>query len=139
MNNHKGTVTFVVQELADVLQTQCPEIRFCFLLGSAQSGAVKEGSDLDLAVYLAERPSLEFYSTIEGVVHETIPHVRVDMGLLNDAEPVFRFEALKGKLLFTRSMDEYADFFSKTCREYERQLLDYERQHKYRMEVKHAV
>ena len=35
--------------------------------------------------------------------------------------------------------EKYAAFFSLTCREYESQMFDYERQKKYRREVSHAV
>jgi hypothetical protein len=38
---------------------------------------------------------------------------------LNSAEPVYRFEALKGRLLFTRDHDFYIKFFSIASREYE--------------------
>ena len=139
LNSHKGSVYFEAQSLADVLKKKFPSIRFCLLMGSAKNGKVNEGSDLDLAIFLNERPELSFYAAIEDAVHEVVPKVRVDVGFLNRAEPVFRFEALKGTLLFVRDMDEYASFFSKTCREYESQLFDYERQHKYRLEAGHAV
>ena len=57
-----------------------------------------------------------------------------DIGILNGAEPIYRFEALKGRLLFCRDEERYLDFFSLTCREYESQIADYERQRRYRLE-----
>lgn len=139
LNTHKGTVEFDLQHLADTIESRYPDVLFCLLLGSASDGVVREGSDVDLAFYLSEPTSLEFYSTIAGTVDEVIPDVRCDIGILNRAEPVFRFEALKGKLLFSRDMELYASFFSLTCREYESQMFDYERQRRYRREVAHAV
>ena len=62
-----------------------------------------------------------------------VPGGNGEIGFLNDAEPVYRFEALKGRLLFTRDRNEYLSFFALTCREYESQLVDYERQYRYRM------
>jgi hypothetical protein len=82
---------------------------------------------------------LEFYSSITEIINEIVPDVRVDIGILNRAEPVFRLEALKGTLLFTRSTEEYAAFFSRTCREYESQMVDYEKQQRYRLEAQHAL
>ena len=132
LNTHKGNVAFDVQRLSDTVKARYPDVSFCLLLGSAVDGLVREGSDVDLAFYLSEPTSLKFYSTIAEAVDEVIPGVRCDIGILNRAEPVFRFEALKGKLLFARDMEEYASFFSLTCREYESQMFDYERQRQYR-------
>ena len=63
---------------------------------------------------------------------ERAPGAYCDIGFLNHAEPVYRFEALRGRLLFTRNVETYLRFFSLTCREYESQLADYERQYRYR-------
>ena len=65
-------------------------------------------------------------------MRSVVPDVRCDIGILNSAEPIYRFEALKGRLLFARDQERYVTFFSKTCREYESQMFDYERQLKYR-------
>jgi hypothetical protein len=47
---------------------------------------------------------------------------------------ILRFEALKGKLLFIRDdkMEEYAHFYSLTCREYEDTMAWMQRQLAYR-------
>ena len=66
------------------------------------------------------------------------PRAEADVGFLNRAEPVYRFEALKGKVLFCRDQETYVKFFSLTCREYESQIADYERQRQYRIEAKTA-
>lgn len=67
---------------------------------------------------------------------QVVPGVECDVGVLNDADPVFRFEALRGQLLFTRDRERYLDVYSLTCREYESQMADYERQHRYRLEAR---
>lgn len=104
-------------------------------MGSSTNGTVAPGSDLDLALYLTHKPDLSFYANFPEAVNTLIPNVRVDFGLLNNAEPVYRFEALKGRLLFTRDPEAYLDFFSRTCREYEMQMADYDRQLNYRLEA----
>jgi hypothetical protein len=48
---------------------------------------------------------------------------------------VYRFEALKGRLLFARDRDFLAEFHSLTCREYETQMIHYARQRRYRLEA----
>lgn len=139
LNTHKGNVEFDVKQLADIIKSRYKDVSFCLLFGSAADGRVAEGSDVDLAFYLSEPTSLDFYSSIAETVDEVIPGVRCDIGILNRTEPVFRFEALKGKLLFARDMEQYASFFSLTCREYESQMFDYERQRQYRKEAAHAL
>lgn len=125
--------------LASVLKEQLPEVEFCFLMGSAVSGVVKAYSDLDLAFYLTEKAGLGFYTKVSEMVRQVVPDVRVDIGILNSAEPVYRFEALKGHLLFARDQERYLTFYSRTCREYESQMFDYERQRRYRKEAAHAL
>ena len=132
-------VRFDPRRLASVLEEQLPEVEFCFLMGSSVSGVVKAYSDLDLAFYLYEKPSYGFYGKAMDLVRIVVPDVRCDIGILNSADPVYRFEALKGALLFTRNEERYVAFFSRTCREYESQMFDYERQLRYRKEAAHAV
>ena len=139
LNIHQGTRSFDPALLGERLKEAFPAVDFCLLLGSAKEGVVREGSDLDLAFYLNGSPSLEFYSRVPALVDELLPGVRCDVGILNDTEPVYRFEALKGKLLFARDIEQYYGFFSLTCREYESQMFDYARQLRYRKEATHAV
>ena len=58
--------------------------------------------------------------------------VRCDLGTLNGAEPVYRYEALKGKLLFVRDRERWLQFYSRTCRQYESQMFHYQKQLAYR-------
>lgn len=134
---------FDPDRLSRELEQRLPCIAFAYLMGSAKEGLVEPHSDLDLAVYLdpksPEQDSsfdfLDFYSTTQRLVEEIVGPVRCDLGILNKAEPVYRFEALKGRLLFSRNEELRASFYSLTCREYEHQLFDYERQRRYRLEA----
>lgn len=125
-------VHFAPGQLAEALKENLPKVDFCFLMGSAVSGVVHAYSDLDLAFYVKESAGFGFYKKVSEIVHKVMPDVRVDAGILNSAESVYRFEALKGKLLFARDEERYITFFSRTCREYESQMFDYERQRRYR-------
>jgi len=124
---------FDVDKLAELLRQQCPEIRLAFLHGSAKEGVVKEASDIDIAVLIEGKARLEIYEKIYDIVGSVAAHANCDVGILNNADPVFRFEVLRGKLLFYREREEYLYFFSLTCREYESQMADYERQRRYRL------
>lgn len=131
-------VHFDPEVLAVALREKLPEADFCFLMGSSADGVVNAFSDLDLAFYLNAKPSYSFYGKVMDVVRGVVPEVRCDIGILNAAEPVYRFEALKGRLLFARDQERYSTFFSRTCREYESQMFDYERQRRYRKQAAHA-
>ncbi len=139
LNPNRERVRFDPTVLADRLREGLPEVLFGFLLGSAADGEVLAHSDLDLAFYLNGKPSLAFHAKTGDIVSDFLPGIRCDIGILNRAEPVYRFEALKGRLLFARDRDAYLTFYSRTCREYESQMAAYERQRRYRMEVANAV
>jgi len=137
INTNKTDIPFDIDQVSICLQNSLPSISFAFLLGSAQSGVVKARSDFDLAIYLNPyKVTLVLYGLIDEALAGLLPGVRIDTGILNRAEPVYRFESLKGTPLFIRDMDEYSRFFSLTCREYESQMFDYERQLRYRRQAR---
>ena len=105
------------------------------ILGSSAQGIVEPQSDVDIAVFLNCSPRSEILMRIVDVVERVVPGVEIDLGILNGNEPVYRFESLKGKLLFTRNQESWLHFFSLTCREYEHWLYHYEKQRRYRMEL----
>lgn len=125
---------FDPETLSTSIQEKFTEVVFAYLLGSAFPGNVQPYSDLDLAVYLEKKPDLSFYTELQQLCTQVVGPVRCDVGILNDADPVYRFEALKGHLLFTRDREKWLTFYSRTCREYEHQLYDYEKQRLYRLE-----
>jgi len=125
-------MTFDIDKLADSLEKACPQAVFALLHGSAKNGFVREGADVDIAVYIEGKPDFEFYRRAYAAVSSVAAGAEPDVGILNRAEPVYRFEALKGRLLFSRDMEKYLDFFSLTCRLYEGQMADYQRQWEYR-------
>ena len=139
LSENQVPVHFDPTQLSVVSKENLPEVDFCLLMGSSVDGTVAVGSDIDLAFYLREKLTFRFYSKTMEVIRGFLPDVCADIGILNSAEPVYRFEALKGKQLFVRDMEVYVSFYSRTCREYESQMFDYERQRRYRREACHAV
>lgn len=123
-----------VDRLGRELDLRLPEAVFGYLLGSsAVSGVVGPHSDLDLAFYLNERANVRLYDDILEVCRSVVGPVRADIGFLNAAEAVYRFEALRGRLLFCRDEELWLGFYSRTSREYEHQLYRYEAQRRYRL------
>ena len=129
---------FDLKQLADLLKSGTEDISFALIHGSAKDGIVKEGSDIDIAVYFDVKPTLKHLAEVVRIVNSVIPNAEADVGVLNNSEPVYRFEALKGRPLFINDKEKYLRFFSLTCREYESQMADYERQRKYRLESNKA-
>lgn len=129
-------MNFDVEQLAIALKDACPEAIFALLHGSAKDGWVGPDSDIDIALYLEGKPELELYGNAQSAVAVVAPQAEADIGILNCAEPVYRFEALKGRLLFCRDQETYLSFFTRTCRDYEEQIASYERQRKYRLAAK---
>lgn len=132
-------MTFDVEKLAAAVENACPEAVFALLHGSARDGVIREGGDIDIAVYLDAAATLDILDRVILAVEALAPDARCDCGVLNRADCIYRFEALKGKMLFCRDEDKYAEFFSLTCREYEYQMANYERQRQYRLSYRGGV
>lgn len=119
---------FDIVRLSEVLESGFPEIEFALLFGSSVDGNIAEGSDVDIAVRLNCPATYDFYKRFYRLTEEVVGGAVVDVSILNDANPVLCFEAIKGKLLFARDSVDYPGFFSLTCRLYENQMYRYEYQ-----------
>ena len=139
LDEQTESVSFDVQALGHALEENCPEAIFGYLMGSSASGTVGPHSDVDIALFVSGATGLDFYKKVHDTCRLIFGDIRVDLGLLNNAEPVYRFESLKGRLLFCRDQEKWLRFYSVACREYEHQLFHYEKQHRYRLEAKNAV
>ncbi len=130
---HKRAMRFDVGTFGKVLRDACPEVILAFLMGSSKDGYIALGGDIDVALYVNDKPTFDLRVRVLDIVERFAPGVHGDIGFLNNVEPVYRFEALKSRLLFTRDQETYLNFFSLTCREYESQIFDYKKQYQYRI------
>jgi len=123
---------FSIRKLSKILE-QIIEIDFALIFGSAKKGEVKGSSDIDIGVYLNTHTTTSLLLKIIEKV-ENYTQLRCDVSILNTASEILRFEALKGKLLFARKnkIDDYALFYSLTCREYEDKITWMKKQLSYR-------
>ena len=109
------------------------KIDFALLFGSSKEGRlVKDNADIDIALYLSDKPSADMLAEIVGLCQDAIQYDNIDLVVLNDADPILSFEALSGKLLFCNNEESYLSFFSLTCRQYEDEMLRIERSISYR-------
>lgn len=135
LNPNSEPVPFDVAELGEAIKKAAPDVIFALLMGSARDGIIPPHGDLDLALYLKDRRDYAIVGRVEEAARSIVDEeVRIDIGILNGAEAVYRFEALKGRLLFTRDQEVWLDFYSLACREYETQMASYRRQRRYRLE-----
>jgi predicted nucleotidyltransferase len=67
LDKNQGNRHFKHGELSRLLRNLVPDIVFAYLMGSARNGTVKQGSDLDLAVFLNRKPDLPLYDKIQEI------------------------------------------------------------------------
>jgi len=99
------------------------EVAFAYIFGSSQNGIIKDGSDIDIAVYLTKNENdadlrLIIIRALEGTIDS---FNNFDVVILNTASSILAMQALQGKLLFVKPEhdDLFAEFYSYTCRKYE--------------------
>lgn len=127
LNANTSAITLDFDLLARELQESCPAIVFAYILGSAKDVTLPARSDLDIAVYTNGKPTMETLSSINDIIERLYKNVTADIGFLNGNEPVYCFEALKGRLLFCRDHELWVSFFVRTCKAYELQMYHYEK------------
>jgi len=127
--------TFDVGMLALDLHRQLPEVLFAYLFGSAQEGKVRNGGDVDIAVWIGGHSArIDLIPKIVELVERHTPGVPCDLVFLNDAGDQLSFSVLQGKILFIReeARDLHASFYSQTCRDYEDTVAWMKKQLQYR-------
>jgi predicted nucleotidyltransferase len=95
--------------------------------GSARDGELRPGSDADVGVLLARRPTFDEQLDLLGRLQDALRLDEVDLVILNDANPILRFEVVSGRRLFTRDLSAMAEFVSLTAREYEDEMAQWQR------------
>lgn len=104
------------EKLCEALRAE-PGIRFAFLFGSRASDRARQDSDWDIAVYLDE--SMEGPARTRARLNlaaELERFGKVDLVVLNDADPLLSHRALGGRALFIADPSAYRRFFCRTMR-----------------------
>jgi len=91
-----------------------------WVFGSASSGRVRQGGDVDVAVLFRRPPSLDDLADLRADLQEALGFEEIDLVPLTDESPSsLRFEALSGRRIFCRDVERVAMFQSLAAREYE--------------------
>jgi predicted nucleotidyltransferase len=96
-----------------------PKVIAAWAFGSAQNGQISVGSDADIGVLMESSPSLDEQIDLLAKLQAALQFEDIDLVILNEANPILRFEAISGRPLFCRDAGRRAEFASLTAREYE--------------------
>jgi len=112
---------------AEQIWQETPEVLAAWAFGSARDGQVAPGSDVDVGVWFEAPPSFELQLALLARLQDTLGVDEVDLVVLNETNPILRFEALSGRTLYCRDRSRCAGFASLTAREYEDAMAFWER------------
>jgi hypothetical protein len=95
-----------------------PSVQAVYLFGSHAEGRIKPDSDIDLALV---GPCNELQKDKLNILSDFVAEGldRVDLVLLDGADPILRFEAVHHNcLIYARSDFDHGGYFSRSLREY---------------------
>jgi predicted nucleotidyltransferase len=99
--------------------TEEKNILLVYIFGSVLQDNQHEESDADVAVLFKIYPDFEELSALLNKL-ENIFKQKVDLGILNDASPVFRYQVLsKGEVIYMHDSGSRDYFIIKTINEYD--------------------
>lgn len=90
-----------------------------WVFGSGQKGFLQQNSDLDFGLLFSSLPTIEDLTTLRARLQLALSVEEIDLIVLNDVNPILKFEAISGNNLFCHDLDKCAAFVSLCAREYE--------------------
>ena len=109
----------ILKVIKDLLYAE-PSIIFSFVFGSFLDGIAFR--DIDVGIFVTPvRPRflIDFELELSSRVEEALPrYFRVDIKVINSAPLPFRFNVIRGKLLFSRDDRLLDEFIVSTVRQY---------------------
>jgi predicted nucleotidyltransferase len=109
-------------ERAQSVWESTSELVAAWTFGSGQSGQASPGSDVDIGVLLESPASLAEQLDLLAKLQTALQFEDIDLVVLNEVNPILRFEAISGRPLFCRDPGRRAEFASLTAREYEDEM-----------------
>jgi predicted nucleotidyltransferase len=89
------------------------------LYGSYLRDERHEESDVDVAILFRRKPGYKELTILINKLEDIFERI-VDLGILNDASPVFRFQVIsKGKLIYMKESKARDYFIIKTINDYD--------------------
>ena len=112
-----------------------PDVIAAWVFGSAQEGEVAESSDVDIGLLMESKLSFDEQLELWVKLQKAIKVAELDLVVLNEANPILRFEAISGRAIFCRDRGRRAEFASLTAREYEDSMALWQRGLAYRQSL----
>jgi uncharacterized protein len=95
-------------------------VEVAILFGSAASGKLRPGSDVDIGILLAPERALDFERELALAAElEQVLGREVDLVRLDNASTLLRFEASQGRCLLEARPGAFADFAARAFLEHE--------------------
>lgn len=104
-----------------------PLVRSAWLFGSQASGRSRSDSDIDLGIVTSRPLHWTEYADLHQELVGAARTDAIDLSVLNEAGPVLRYEAVRGRNLLCKKPEQQAAFVSLAAREYEDHMLRLER------------
>jgi uncharacterized protein len=114
-------------ERAEPILEAVPTLIAAWVFGSAQQGLASAGSDIDIGLLMEAPPSLDEQLELLAKLQGALEFEHIDLVILNEANPILRFEAISGRPLICRDLSRRAEFASLTAREYEDEMAFWQR------------
>ena len=103
--------TLDIEKLTQALQ-QDNRVSLAYLFGSALDGKLpRQDADIDIGVYIEGKIDYDVVTGIMGLCQKALGYEKVDIGLLNQANPILRFEVISERPLVIKDKDLHATFF----------------------------
>lgn len=97
-------------------------IEAVWVFGSSQDGIVPEGRDLDIGILFSKKPTLDDMVDLRSSLQAAMNIEEIDIISLNEASPILRFEAIKGRKIYFKDKESMAGIVSLWAREYEDEM-----------------
>ena len=111
----------VIEDIVQPLAARANVVA-AWVFGSAKSGKVSDGADLDIGVFFQSRPGLEELVALRADLQKALHFDEIDLVVLNDSSAILRFEAASGRRVYCRDAGHCAEFVSLAAREYEDEM-----------------
>ncbi len=96
-----------------------PTVVAAWLFGSTARQTRRPQSDIDIGVLFTAPPPFDTLLDLSVALQSRLTSAEVDLVSLNQANPILRFEAVCGRLLYCADLEQRIEFVSLTAREYE--------------------
>ncbi|MDN5332067.1 MAG: uncharacterized protein PWP45_1292 [Tepidanaerobacteraceae bacterium] len=114
----KDILTKAIERLPAIFEKK-PEIVAAYIYGSFATGKTTDLSDIDIAVLLRDKGSLELQLELIGDIAEALKTDDFDLVILNDCPPYMQYEVVSsGKIIYEKDREARCEFQVRALQRY---------------------